>query len=183
MTPQCAVFIATSLDGCIARPDGNLDWLDRANTLVPEGEDCGYADFLASVDLLVMGRGTFEKVLSFPEWPYGGKPVWVLSQSLQQIPSHLPDTVRLLCASPTAVVARAKAEGFRRLYIDGGKTIQAFLAAGHITDMTVTVIPVLIGSGLPLFGPTAADIPLAHVVTHAYPFGFVQSRYAIRRGV
>lgn len=95
MTPHCSSFIAVSLDGCIARADGSLDWLDRANQSVPAGEDCGYAAYMAPIKAIVMGRGTFEKVLSFPEWPYADLPVYVLSRTLLALPGTVPDAVRL----------------------------------------------------------------------------------------
>lgn len=176
---RCSAFMATSLDGFIAREDGGLDWLDRANAQVPAGEDCGYASFMATVDALVMGRHTFEKVLSFPEWPYADKPVWVLSRSLQVLPAGLPPSVRLLQATPAELVDLAAQQGWRRLYVDGGQTTQAFLAAGCLTDLTVTVIPVLLGRGRRLFGPAEHDVALTHIATQAYPFGFVQSHYEV----
>lgn len=175
--PGCAVFIATSLDGYIARADGRIDWLERANATVTPGEDCGYAAFMASVDALVMGRRTFETVLAFPEWPYGEKPVYVLSQTLTALPPRLPPSVTLHALAPEALVALARERGHRRLYVDGGATIRAFLAAGLIDELTVTVIPVLLGSGRPLFGELPADVWLEHAETLSYPFGFVQSRY------
>ena len=179
MTPKCSVFIATSLDGLIARKDGRIDWLERANTLVPVGEDCGYARFMSTVDALVMGRATFEQAWSFSAWPYEDKPVYVLSSSMTQLPSGTPATVRLLNAGPHAVVRVADAAGHRHLYIDGGKTIQSFLSAGLVSEITITVIPVLLGSGIRLFGELPADISLRHLSTRSFPFGFVQSRYAI----
>lgn len=178
----CSVFIATSLDGFIARPDGNIDWLEAANQRVPLGEDCGYADQMASVDALVMGRATFEKVLGFPDWPYGNTPVYVLSRTLTTLPGHLPTSVVLCNAgSPAEVVALARSRGHERLYVDGGQTIQGFLAAGLIDTLTLTTIPVLLGQGLRLFGPLTQDVALTHLATLAYPFGFVQSRYAVTR--
>lgn len=179
MAVRCSVFIATSLDGFIAREDGRLDWLDRANALVPPGEDCGYGAFMASVDALVMGRHTFEKVLSFPEWPYADKPVWVLSRTRTELPPGLPPSVRLLNASPSEVCAQAAVEGYARLYVDGGVTLQAFLAAGCLSDLTVTVIPTLLGRGRRLFGDVGRDVGLTHVATQAFPFGFVQNTYRV----
>lgn len=176
---RCAVFIATSLDGFIARSDGDLDWLDRANALVPPGEDCGYGAFMATVDALIMGRATFEKVLGFGGWPYGGTPVSVLSRTLRQLPEGAPDNVELLRASPAEVVEMARDRGHGSLYIDGGKTIRSFLRAGLITDLTVTTIPILLGSGIPLFGELEGDMALRHVATRAFPFGFVQSQYVV----
>jgi dihydrofolate reductase len=179
MPSKCAVFIATSLDGFIARKDGSIDWLERANTLVTAGEDCGYSAFMTSVDALVIGRATFEQVHSFPAWPYGEKPVYVLSSSIRNLPSGTPESVTLLNATPEEVVRTAGKVGHRRLYIDGGKTVQSFLAAGLISELTITVIPVLLGSGISLFGELSVDVCLKHLATKAYPFGFVQSHYAV----
>ena len=81
MTATCSVFVATSLDGCIAREDGRIDWLERANAVVPPGEDCGYREFFDSVDALVMGRGTFDLAVTFDPWPYGGKRVVVMTHA------------------------------------------------------------------------------------------------------
>lgn len=182
MPPTCSVFIATSLDGYIARPDGAIDWLERLNGTVPAGEDCGYARFMASVDALVMGRASFDTVRGFPTWPYGDKPVYVLSASMPQLPAGTPPTVTLLnaaSADPAEVLRTAAAAGHRRLYIDGGRTIQSFLAAGLIDELTVTTVPVLLGAGIRLFGALPADVPLRLLSSQAYPFGFVQSRYAV----
>lgn len=181
MNSRCSVFIATSLDGFIARSDGRIDWLNDANAMVPPGEDCGFAEFLSSVDALVMGRNTFEQVLSFPEWPYGSKPVVVLSHSLRSLPAQVPATVTLSAESPATLVARLSAQGLRHLYIDGGLTIQSFLMANLIEEMTITVIPVLLGSGKPLFGPLQSDVHLQFLTNRAYDFGFVQSTYLVRR--
>jgi dihydrofolate reductase len=181
VTVKCSVFIATSLDGFIARPDGGLDWLDTANALVPPGEDLGYKAFMSTVDTLVMGRGTFEKVLTFGEWSYGDTPVVVMSHRASPLPPDLPQTVTCSQEAPRDLVKRLGAQGNRHLYIDGGITVQGFLAEGLIDDLTITVIPVLLGAGRPLFGPSPSDINLSHVSTHVYEFGFVQHKYEIRR--
>jgi dihydrofolate reductase len=177
--PKCSVFIATSLDGFIARSDGRIDWLDEANRLIPPGEDCGFASFFASVDALVMGRATFETLLKFPEWPYESKPLYVLSNTLTTLPPGTPGTVRLLAPNPEEVVRFCATQGHKHLYIDGGRTIQGFLSAGLIDELTITVIPVLLGEGIPLFTKLHADVHLRHISTQAYPFGFVQNRYAV----
>ncbi len=176
---KSSVFIATSLDGFIARPDGNIDWLNQANTVVPDGEDCGYGDFFKAVDVLVMGRNTFEKVLAFNPWPYGDKRVIVLSRRGVVVPEELRKTVSTSAEAVELLVKRLFFEGARCLYIDGGQTIQSFLKAGLISEITITVIPILLGTGKPLFGPLETDIKLKHVSTIAYPFGFVQSKYAV----
>lgn len=179
MDSKISVFIATSLDGFIARRDGSIDWLEAANATMPAGEDCGYSRFVATVDALVMGRATFEKVLGFPSWPYGNLPTYVLSSSMKQLPDGLPKTVSLLNKAPREIVRTAIEAGHWRLYIDGGRTVQSFLAAGLVSELTITVVPVLLGSGISLFGDLEADMPLRLLSSKAFPFGFVQSHYAV----
>lgn len=171
-----SVFIATSLDGFIARPDGNIDWLTKEKPSAVE--DYGYSNFIASIDALVMGRHSFEKVLSFDQWPYKNKVIVLSTQSLD-IPNRLQKQVNHLSGSPEEIVDQLAEEGYEHLYIDGGKTIQQFLRAGFIQEMTITQIPVLIGEGIPLFGPVEKDIKLNHVMTKSFDNGFVQSRYAV----
>lgn len=179
--PSFAVFIATSLDGYIARTDGRIDWLEAANAAVPAGEDCGYGAFMASVDVLLMGRKTFDTVCGFAEWPYGDQPVVVLSRSLSALPAGVPASVSLTAGAPDEVAEELGARGHRRVYLDGGETIQAFVAAGLVDEITVTRVPVLLGEGRPLFGPVASDQRWRHVDTRSWPFGFVQSRYLAQR--
>lgn len=177
---HCSVFIATSLDGFIAREDGSIDWLMQANARVPAGEDCGYAAHMSRIDALVMGRQTVEQVLGFDSWPYEERHhVYVLSRSLAALPPGTPASVSLHAGPPQALLAQARERGHRSLYVDGGQTIQAFLAEDLIDELTITTIPVLLGRGRPLFGPLGArpEQWLQHVETRAYPFGFVQSRY------
>jgi len=106
--------------------------------------------------------------------------VFVLSRTLTQLPESTPATVSLSDEPPAALVGRLHAEGFRHLYVDGGRTIQAFLSAELIDDLTITVVPVLLGAGRPLFGPLWADVQLELAGSRAYPFGFVQNRYRVR---
>lgn len=179
MIPRCSVFIATSLDGYIAREDGSIDWLNRMDERIPSGEDCGYGAFIATVDALVMGRKSFDTVLAFGTWPYGEMPVVVLSRSLDALPAGVRATVSLERGEPREVAERLGRRGYRHLYIDGGETIREFLRAGLIDEITVTTIPVLLGSGRPLFGPVSADVPLELIDSRAYPFGFVQHRYRV----
>ncbi len=179
MTAKVSVFIATSLDGFIARPDGNIDWLNRANAAVPDGEDCGYGNFIETVDTIVMGRNTFEQVLTFDQWAYGDRQVIVLSKTGVVIPHTLSKTVSTTSALPEVLIDRLTVAGAQHLYIDGGQTIQSFLRVGLIQELTITVIPILLGQGKPLFGALESDISLQHISTHAYPFGFVQSKYYV----
>jgi dihydrofolate reductase len=178
---KCSVFIATTLDGFISRRDGSIDWLENANGMVPTGEDCGYGEFMATVDALVMGRNTFEMAITFDPWPYGTTPVIIMSSRLKSLPPATPATVSLFSGSPEALLSEAASRNLKHLYIDGGLTIQGFLAAGLIDDITITKIPVLLGDGKPLFGPLPKDVKLEHISTHSYPFGFVQSRYRIAK--
>ena len=179
MSLLSSVFIETSLDGFIARKGGELDWLDAANAMVPDGEDCGYRTFMESIDVLVMGRKTYEQVLSFGEWPYGRKRVIVLSRNTIEIADQLSQTVSHSSESPQELCDRLSKEGAKRLYIDGGNTIQRFLTEGLINDLTITIIPVILGSGIPLFSNLTKDILLNHVATTTYDFGFVQLTYNV----
>ncbi len=174
------VFIATSTDGCIARTDGGLDWLDIAGI---EAEEHGFDAFLASVDGVVMGRGTYEKVLEFDgDWPYS-KPVIDLSRTLtdRDIPTRLQNTVQVSNLAPRAVMENLSDQGWTRAYIDGGKVIQSFLRENLIQDMILTRIPVLLGGGVPLFGPLDGDIALVHQTTRSFASGLVTSTYKIDR--
>ncbi len=174
----CSVFIATSLDGFIARQDGDFAWLDTSAPQI-EGEDYGFAEFYASIDALVMGRKTYETALGFPEWPYAGKRLAVLSSSSIVIPLHLKKDVQQMNATPREVVRQLEFTGANHLYVDGGLTIQGFLRAGLIDDMTITAIPILLGSGIPLFGPLEHDIRLLVITSRAYSNGFVQTKYRV----
>jgi dihydrofolate reductase len=170
------VFIATSLDGFIARQDGSLDWLEAAQA---SGEDHGFAAFIDDIDAICMGRETFATVAGFQPWPYT-KPVIVLSAQLQQqtIPEHLRDTISI-ARSAAEALTECRRNGWCRVYIDGGVTIRSFLALGAIRDLVITRLPILLGTGLPLFGPLPADVALRHVATRTFPSGLVQSRYEV----
>lgn len=178
MRPTCRVFIATSLDGFIARPDGRIDWLEAQNARVPPGEDCGYGAFIAGIDAIVMGRHTFEQALGFERWPYE-QPVVVPSRRGVAVPGELAGRVSVTDETPTALVERLGAAGLRRLYVDGGQTIRSFLAASLIDELTITTVPVLIGEGRPLFGAPMADLGVTLVASRAYAFGFVQSTWRV----
>ncbi|MCS6846167.1 MAG: dihydrofolate reductase family protein [Candidatus Roseilinea sp.] len=173
-----SVYIATSLDGFIARPDGSLDWLPQA---APDGEDCGYQAFSDSIDTVLMGRGTYEKVLTFGDWPYKTKRTVVLSSGQATIRNDLKPLIESSSLAPCALADYLEATGSKSVYVDGGKTIQSFLHAGLISEITLTVIPVLIGAGLPLFGPLSADVHLDLASSRSFANGMVQSTYVVRR--
>ena len=171
---KASVFIGTSVDGFIARLDGALDFLPPGG-----GEPHGYDEFIASVDTLVIGRNTFETVLQFPEWPYGSKRVVVLSSRPVDVSGVRGDRVEQMAGSPAEIVSELEATGARHIYVDGGVTIQRFLRAGLIQRLIITRVPVLIGTGVPLFGALSGDIQLRHVETRSYPSGLVTTEYAV----
>jgi dihydrofolate reductase len=171
---MASVFIGTSLDGFIARPNGDLDWLPADG-----GEPHGYDEFMASVDALVIGRKTFETVLGFDEWPYGRKRVVVLSSRPVDVSAAAGGVVEQMSGPPAEIVAKLSASGAHHLYVDGGITIQGFLRAGLIQRLIITRVPVLIGDGIPLFGALPHDIRLRHVATRHFPSGLVQSEYHV----
>lgn len=171
---KASVFIATSLDGFIARQDGALDWLPSDG-----GEAHGYEGFLSTVDAIVIGRNTFETVLTFDAWPYGSKPVIVLSTTMSQVKAPDGAVCDVMAGTPQEIVKELAQRDLEHLYVDGGVTIQRFLAAGLIQHFIVTRIPVLLGTGIPLFGPVSRDIPFKHVATRSFPSGMVQSEYVI----
>jgi dihydrofolate reductase len=169
-----SVFVGTSVDGFIARPNDDLDFLPEGG-----GEPHGYNEFMASVDALVIGRKTFEKVLTFEAWPYGDKRVVVLSSRLLDLSAVVGGVVEQMAGTPAEIVSRLAASGAHHLYVDGGVTIQGFLRAGLIQRLIITRVPVLIGDGVPLFGSLPRDIRLHHIATRHYPSGLVQSEYHV----
>jgi dihydrofolate reductase len=175
MRPRCSAFLATSLDGFIARPDGGLDWL-KAVEAPPE--DYGFAEFFRSVDALVVGRATYDVALGFGEWPYAGKRVVVLT--------HRPPAARhgetFASGAPGDVVAALGAAGAGRLYVDGGATVSAFVRAGLLDDLTVSVIPIVLGEGIRLFQPPLPERPLRLREARAFPSGLVRLRYDASSG-
>ena len=174
---RASVFIGTSLDGFIARRDGALDFLPADG-----GEPHGYNEFFASVDALVIGRGTFETVAAFPEWPYGNKLVIVLSSRPLDFSKLCGATVEQMSGEPSEIAATLSARGIKHIYVDGGVTIQRFLRAGLIQRLTITRVPVLIGEGIPLFGSLSRDVKLRHVETTSYKSGLVKSEYEVLPG-
>ena len=171
---RASVFIATSVDGFIARRNGAIDWLQDAP------EDHGYNEFFDSVDALIMGRGTFETVLGFGTWPYKNKRVVVLSSRPLDLSVARVAPLDQMSGEPADVVARLSEQGVKHAYIDGGVTIQRFLRAGQIQRLIITRIPVLIGTGIPLFGELTEDVQLHQVATRAYPSGLVQTEYTVK---
>ena len=171
---KLSVFCGVSVDGFLARPNDGLDFLDAGGQ-----EPHGFEEFIASVDVIVMGRRTFDVVLGFGGWFYGRKQVVVLSSRPLDFSSIPEGVVEQMSGEPAAIRAKLEARGSQHAYIDGGVTIQRFLAAGLIDRLVISRVPVLIGSGIPLFGALQQDILLRHVATRSYKGGLVQSEYEI----
>jgi dihydrofolate reductase len=169
-----SVFIGTSVDGFIARSNGEIDFLPEGG-----GEPHGYTEFMASVDALVIGRKTFETVLAYPVWPYGDKRVVVLSSRPVDFSAVRGGVVEQMAGLPAEIAAKLSASGVRHVYVDGGVTIQGFLRAGLVQRLVITRVPVLIGDGIPLFGSLLRDVRLHHVATQHYPSGLVKSEYRV----
>jgi dihydrofolate reductase len=174
MPPRLSVFVATSLDGFLARADGSLDWLD---VVARPGEDYGYAAFFESIDAVVVGRRTYETALGFASWPYAGKRCFVVTRR----PIDARHGEQAIAGSADAIVATLDREGVRRAYVDGGEVIRAMLGAGLVDDLTVSTVPILLGDGVRLFGGAAGDVRLDVAASRAFPSGLVQTEYRVRR--
>lgn len=173
------VYIAASLDGYIADKNGGLDWLNAVPN--PDNQDLGWSLFMDRIDALVMGRNTFETVCGFEgDWPYP-KPVFVLSNSMTEIAEKYNDKADLVSGPLSQVLNTINAKGFSNLYIDGGKTIQSFLEADLVDELIVTQIPILLGSGVPLYGKLANPLTFEHVGTKVHLKAMVQSHYRRKR--
>jgi dihydrofolate reductase len=169
------VYIGTSVDGMIARADGSLDWLTSRGEAAG---DAGYGEFSAQIDTMLIGRSTYDVVLSFGGWPYDGKRVLVLTTTLERDVDERIMIVRDLDEATTVLGDI----GARNVYIDGGRTIQTCLEAGLVDELTISAVPVLLGDGVRLFGPLSAEIDLTHISTVVLGGGMVQTRYAVRPG-
>jgi dihydrofolate reductase len=169
-----SVFVGVSLDGFIARPNGAYDFLPADG-----GDSNGYAEFMATVDALVIGRKTFETVLAFPDWPYGNRQVVVLSSRPLDFSRVRAGRIEQMSGDPSEVVSRLSARGFKHVYVDGGITVQNFLRAGQIQRIIINRYPVLIGDGISLFGSLPHDVQLRHVATQISKNGLVKSEYEV----
>jgi dihydrofolate reductase len=170
--PRCSVFIATSLDGFIARKDGGIDWLSIVEA---PGEDYGYARFFGDVDALILGRRTYDTVLGFGAWPYGDKRCVVLTHGARE--SRHGE--RFHAGAPGPLLDDLAAAGVRRVYVDGGDVIRLFLREGLIDDITLSVIPILLGDGIPLFDASVPTRRLRLAGSQSFPTGLVQLRYDV----
>ena len=170
---KLSVFVGTSLDGFIARQNGQYDFLPAGG-----GEPHGYDEFIASVDTILIGRNTFDVVLKLPKWPYNDKRVVVLSHRPLDS-AEITGRVEQMSGDPAQIAQELAATGAKHAYVDGGIVVQEFLRAGLIQHITITRVPVLIGDGIPLFGSLSQDIKLRHIVTRQYKSGLVSSEYEV----
>ena len=174
---KSSVFIGTSLDGFIARKNGDIDWLVKyANDEAVHA----YEKFINRIDAIVIGRGTFEKVLSFPSWPYEKK-VFVLSTSIKEVPAVLKEKVTILSMKPPELLNHLSAKRFSNIYVDGGQVIQDFLKEDLIDELIISKVPVLLGKGIPLFGYLDTDLQFKHAQTEIGSNGLVRSYYERKR--
>lgn len=171
------VMMAITLDGFVARKDHSLDWLMKQNT---KDENHGFTEFLADIDVIVMGSGSYRTVSGFDAWPYE-KSVIVMSSKLSQddIPAKLQDKVEVTNLAPLALMEEMDKRGLSRVYVDGGAIVQSFMRLGLVQDLKLAVVPIIIGEGIRLFGDLPADIDLKLVETKGFPSGFVEMRYLV----
>ncbi len=174
---KTSVYTGSSLDGFIARKDGEIDWLVKfANDEAIQS----YEEFMSRIDAIVIGRGTFEKVLTFPSWPYQKK-VFVLSTTINEIPEMARNKITILSMQPNELLSYLSKEGFLNIYVDGGKVIQGFLKEDLIDELIISKVPVLIGSGIPLFDFNEEDLRFEHQQTKVQSNGLVRSYYERKR--
>lgn len=174
---KTTVYIGTSLDGFIARKDGDIDWLTR---FANDEAIRAYEKFMSGIDAIVIGRGTFEKVLTFPSWPYQKK-TFVLSTSIKQVPDILGEKITVLSMKPRELLNYLSSNGFSSIYVDGGKVIQEFLEEDLIDKLIISKVPILIGSGIPLFDYLETDLQFKHIQTQVSSNGLVRSYYERQR--
>ena len=175
---KVSIFIGTSLDGFIARENGDIDWLNNINKIATHGEDFGFNSFLESVDIIVMGRKTFEQVITFNDWLYKDIKVIVLTSKDIEIPEKLNKTVTTSnTLSSAQLIKELSNQSINHIYVDGGTVMRDFLSEGLVDEITVTIVPILIGKGKSFSGLLPKDLYLKHLKTTVYDFGFVQNKY------
>ncbi len=179
MEKKNIVFIAKSLDGYIAGKNGELDWLTAIPN--PDNVEMGFENLMQEIDAIVMGKNTFEVVCHFDgDLPYT-KPIIVLSNSLKEIPAKLQQSVSIMKGKPQDIISELHKKGYFKLYIDGGKIVQAFLKADLIDELRITTIPILLGGGFPLFGELDRPLEFDHIESTVFLNQIVQNCYRRKR--
>jgi len=173
---KISAYIAVSLDGFIARKNGNIDWLTEIDNL-DSFEDYGYDEFYQTIDCLIMGSNSFTSIIKYEPWPYADKKVFVLSHAINEVAPQDVDKYEIYSGSISALITKLQKQGYDHISIDGGQTIQSFINEGLINELTITTIPILLGEGIPLFGKVANDIKLKLVESKAYENGYVKNSY------
>ncbi|MBU2891976.1 dihydrofolate reductase family protein [Colwellia sp. D2M02] len=183
---KCSVYIATSADGYIATPDGDVDWLHSAGNSAADmsnNPDMGFTKFITSIDCMIMGRKCMEAISGFnltaEQWPYGNIKIYVLSNTIKEPPANLQDKVEMYSGDITQLISQLEASGYKHAYIDGGVTITAFINLGLINEMTITKAPVILGKGIPLFGEINNSIKLTNAEVTGFANDFIQVKYTV----
>ena len=183
---KCSVYIATSADGYIATPEGDVDWLHTAGNPdvdMSDNADMGFNNFIASVDCMIMGRKCMEVISSFnltpQQWPYGDTKIYVLSNSLKVAPENLRGKVEMYSGEIPVLIKQLEDSGFKHAYIDGGATITSFINLQLISEMIITKAPVILGEGIPLFGKINNKIKLVNSEAIGFPNDFIQVKYGV----
>lgn len=169
--PRISVYIATSIDGYIARKDESLDWLDRVGGFE---EDYGFKSLLGSIDALIIGRKTYQVAATVPD-PYPGKRVIVLSTTLTSV----KEGMELYRGDLIELTLKLHKEGVKHIWVDGGTTISQFLSSQMVDTMTLSIIPVILGAGIPLFSVLNREIPCRLISSQSYQSGLVQLNYEV----
>ncbi len=172
-------YIATSLDGYIARDNHALDWLESPEWEDPDGSDYGFQDFLSSIDAILIGKNTFLKVAEIGVWVYRDIPFCVVSKTLknEEIPENLKEKVTVISGSPQELMDMLNDKKYSRVYVDGGKLLQSFIESNHLNELIITRIPILLGGGISLFGALPTDRKVKHVDTKCFKSGLTRSQY------
>ncbi len=184
---KCSVFIATSTDGYIADENGGLDWLHVSGSQdadMSDNLDMGFADYISSVDCMIMGRKCMETISGFnltPEqWPYGDIKIYALSNKRHATPDNLSDKVEMYSGDLSELMRQLELDGYKHAYIDGGSTITSFLNQQLINEVTITRVPVILGGGIPLFGNVEKAVQLREASAIVFPNDFIQTKYTVK---
>ena len=167
-------YVASSLDGYIAKDDGDVSWLEELDISM---EDTGYDEFYSTVDALVMGRKTYEMIVSFGQWPYGDKPVWVCSRNKI---TPMEGCNLQIGRSPEAVCRAANEMDIKHLWLVGGGSLaSSFLESHLLTNISISLMPIILGSGIKLFGDLPSPIKIKNESHTSHKSGMAQLDYTI----